>query len=68
MKRIEGLSPRELQVLRLAADGYGDRAISERLDLSPYTVRNHMRSIRSKLGARDRTQAALEAYRLGLIK
>jgi DNA-binding NarL/FixJ family response regulator len=55
------LSPRELDVLRLIASGANNREIAEQLYISEKTVKNHVTSILSRLGLRDRTQAALLA-------
>ena len=57
LTRLGSLSPRELQVLELLADGYNGQMIAERLFLSPETVRTHVRNATSKLGARTRVQA-----------
>ena len=62
----EPLSDRELQVLRLAAAGATNVEIAARLFITPGTVKNHLTSILSKLGVRDRTQAALKAKELRL--
>ena len=51
------LSPREYQVLELLADGLTGQAISERLSLSPETVRTYARNATSKLDAKTRVQA-----------
>jgi DNA-binding NarL/FixJ family response regulator len=61
------LSDRELEVLRLLADGRSNREIAADLFLAEGTVKNHVTNVLSKLGARDRTQAALRARALGLI-
>lgn len=61
------LSPRELEVLRLVADGHSDRAIAERLVLSPHTVHRHVANIRAKLGQPSRAAAAAQAAKLELI-
>jgi DNA-binding NarL/FixJ family response regulator len=61
------LSDRELEVLRLLADGRSNREIAAGLYLAEGTVKNHVTNVLSKLGARDRTQAALRARALGLI-
>ena len=61
------LSPRELDVLRLLAQGRSNKEIGSRLDLTEGTVKNHMTRVLEKLGALDRTQAALRARELGLI-
>ena len=62
----EPLPDRELQVLRLAAAGATNVEIAARLFITPGTVKNHLTSILSKLGVRDRTQAALKAKELRL--
>lgn len=62
------LSERELEVLSLVAKGLANKAIGDRLFISENTVRSHLYHIFDKLGARDRTQAVLEAARRGLIK
>ena len=64
---LEQLSPRELEVLGRVAQGHGNRAISEELHLAEVTVKKHVQSIISKLGASDRTHAAVMAVRSGLV-
>jgi DNA-binding NarL/FixJ family response regulator len=61
------LSDRELEVLRLLADGGSNREIAGTLFLAEGTVKNHVTNVLAKLGARDRTQAALRARGLGLV-
>jgi DNA-binding NarL/FixJ family response regulator len=61
------LSERELEVLRLLADGHSNREIASALFLAEGTVKNHVTNLLGKLGARDRTQAALRARDLGLL-
>ncbi|MFD7659845.1 response regulator [Actinosynnema sp. NPDC059797] len=61
------LSERELEVLRLLADGRSNREIAAALFLAEGTVKNHVTNVLAKLGARDRTQAALRARALELI-
>ncbi len=61
------LSDRELAVLRLLADGRSNREIAGTLFLAPGTVKNHVTNVLAKLGARDRTQAALRARALDLL-
>jgi DNA-binding NarL/FixJ family response regulator len=61
------LSDRELDVLRLLADGSSNREIAASLFLAEGTVKNHVTNVLAKLGARDRTQAALRARALDLI-
>jgi DNA-binding NarL/FixJ family response regulator len=63
----EIFTERELQVLRLVAKGYRNPEIAQRLHLARGTVRNYVSMILQKLGVSDRTQAAIEALRRGLI-
>ncbi len=57
----DGLTDREVEVLRLLAEGLSNRAIGERLYISTNTAANHVRSILLKTGAANRTQAAMYA-------
>ena len=57
------LTPREIQVLRLVADGASNPEISELLHISPHTVKSHVIHIFNKLNVNDRTQAAVWAAR-----
>ena len=61
------LTPRELDVLRLIADGVGNNEIGERLHIGLGTVKAHIRDILEKLSASDRTQAAVNAMRRGYL-
>ena len=61
------LTPRELDVLRLVADGVGNQEIGERLHIGLGTVKGHIRDILEKLSAADRTQAAVNAMRRGYL-
>jgi DNA-binding NarL/FixJ family response regulator len=61
------LSDRELEVLRLLAEGASNREIAAALFLAEGTVKNHVTNVLAKLGARDRTQAALRARALDLV-
>ena len=63
---VEQLTEREREILALVAQGASNRQVAERLYLTEGTVKNHMSSILSKLGVRDRTQAVLKAKELGL--
>jgi DNA-binding NarL/FixJ family response regulator len=63
----EPLSDREQEVLRLLAQGASNRQIANQLFLAEGTVKNYISAILNKLGAADRTQAALRAHELGLI-
>lgn len=61
------LTPRELDVLRLLAEGLSNRAIALHLDISEHTVKFHLNAILDKLAAQSRTEAVVTAIRLGLI-
>jgi DNA-binding NarL/FixJ family response regulator len=61
------LTPREVDVLRLIADGKGNSEIAQTLYIGLGTVKGHIRDILEKLSAADRTQAAVVALRRGLI-
>ena len=61
------LAPRELQVLRLVARGRSTQQIADELEISPHTVRNHVRHFRRKLEARTKLDAVMTAMRLGLL-
>ncbi len=63
----EPLSEREREILRLVAQGLTNREIADRLSLAQGTVKNYVTTILQKLGARDRTQAALRARELGVL-
>ena len=62
------LSPRELELLQLVAEGLSNKAIGQRLSVSVNTVKYHMKNILQKLGAQNRTEAVMMAIRSGLIK
>jgi DNA-binding NarL/FixJ family response regulator len=61
------LSVREIEILRYVATGASNREIAETLVISEGTVKNHLSSILSKLGVRDRMQAVLKAKEYGII-
>jgi DNA-binding NarL/FixJ family response regulator len=63
----EALTARELEVLRLLAEGYANKAIALRLGVSEHTVKFHVTAIMTKLNAQSRTEAVVRATRLGLI-
>ena len=65
--RLAALTERELQVLRLMADGLTNREIGRRFVVSEATVRTHVSRILMKTDCRDRTQAVVLAYRAGLV-
>ncbi len=64
---VEALTRRELEVMRLLAEGSPNKAIAYRLDISEHTVKFHVNSIFTKLHAQSRTEAVAIATRLGLI-
>ena len=61
------LTPRELDVLRLVAQGLGNKEIAADLDLSMHTVKYHLASVLAKLGVRSRTEAVSRGIRTGLL-
>jgi DNA-binding NarL/FixJ family response regulator len=62
------LTSREMEILRLVAEGWTNRQIADRLCLAEVTVKKHVQSIIAKLHASDRTHAAVTAFRMGLLK
>ena len=63
-----GVSKREIEVLQLIADGCSTPEVAAQLFISQKTVKNHLASIYAKLDARDRTQAVLQAVRMGIVR
>lgn len=63
----ENLTPRERQVLGLVANGMSNRAIGEQLGITTGTAKAHVERVIGKLGAADRTQAAVRGIALGLV-
>ena len=61
------ITRREEEVLQLIANGCSTPEVAERLFISQKTVKNHLASIYQKLDARDRTQAVLQAVRMGIV-
>jgi len=64
----EEISPREMDVLRMVAQGKSNKIIASELNIAEHTVKNHMKSILSKLRADDRTGAVMIALRRGYIE
>ncbi|NWJ97855.1 MAG: response regulator transcription factor [Chloroflexi bacterium] len=64
---VQELSNREIEVLKLVAEGETNRQIGNKLFIAEVTVKKHLQSIISKLGALDRTHAAVKAVRAGLV-
>lgn len=64
---LAGLSERELEVVRLVAEGLSNKEISGRLNLSDKTVKNHISHILAKMSLTARTQVAVYAIRAGLV-
>lgn len=63
----EPLTPRELEVLALLAEGLANKAIAARLGISEHTAKFHLNAILGKLGAGSRSEAIVRAARLGLV-
>ena len=67
VRPIDALTPRELQVLRLMAEGQSNKTIARELGISEHTVKFHVNAILGKLNVQSRTEAVVQATRLGLI-
>ena len=61
------LTPRELEVLRQVAEGLPNKSIAQRLGISEHTVKFHLNALMAKLGVQSRTEAVIQATRMGLI-
>ena len=66
-RALNELTPRELEILRLVAQGLNDAEIAERLVLSQHTVHRHVANVRTKLRLPSRTAAVAYAARAGLL-
>jgi DNA-binding NarL/FixJ family response regulator len=66
--QLEELTDREQEILKLVADGTTNKEIGKHLGLAEDTIKKHVQSIIAKLGASDRTHAAMKAARSGLIQ
>lgn len=64
---VQALTPREIEVLGMMAEGLGNKAIARRMSISEHTVKFHVSSIFTKLNASSRTEAVTLGARLGLI-
>jgi DNA-binding NarL/FixJ family response regulator len=64
---LEGLTPREAEVLALLAEGLSNKSIAQRLGISERTAKFHVESILGKLGAENRSEAIVIAARRGMI-
>ena len=67
LEPADPLTEREIEVLRLMTGGYSNREIARALKVVEGTVKNHVSSILSKLGVRDRTRAVLQAVKAGYL-
>jgi NarL family two-component system response regulator YdfI len=67
LETFEELTPREIEVLRMMAEGLGNKEIAARLGISDHTVKFHISSILAKTGASTRTEAVTLGIRMGLI-
>lgn len=64
---LESLSDREIEILKMVADGSSNKEIASKLFLAEGTVKNYISSILAKLNATDRTEAAVKAHQMGII-
>jgi DNA-binding NarL/FixJ family response regulator len=64
---VAPLTPREIEILALLAEGLGNKVAAARLGISEHTVKTHVESLFAKLGVTTRTEAVMTGARLGLI-
>jgi HD-GYP domain-containing protein (c-di-GMP phosphodiesterase class II) len=67
-ERLAGLTPREIEVLRLIAAGHTAKEAARKLEIAPKTADNHIQSLYSKIGVTTRAAAALYALERGLVQ
>lgn len=67
LDKLHSLTKREVQILKLIAEGLFNKEIGDRLDISERTVKNHVFNLFKKIGAADRTQAAVFAIRNNVV-
>jgi two-component system, NarL family, response regulator DevR len=67
-RRLERLTPREVEVLQLLADGLPSDRIADELDLSKHTLRTHVQNILTKLGVHSKLEAIVVAIRFGTVR
>ena len=63
----EALTTREIEVVRRIANGKSNRKVGEELGISEYTVKGHVNTVMTRLGASDRTHAVIIALRRGFL-
>lgn len=68
LDKLHSLTKRELQILKLIAEGLFNKEIGDRLDISERTVKNHVFNLFKKIDAADRTQAAVFAIRNNVVE
>jgi two-component system, NarL family, nitrate/nitrite response regulator NarL len=67
-KSTDALSEREVEILRLVANGYSNAVIATKISISENTVKYHLKHILQKLNARNRTEAVTAAMQAGILK